>query len=72
MSLKVMKWSYDNDIYVVTVQMGIDINQNILLIFEVEGVLFSSYNREEPTCQIQRKPYWKFGDISYFFRPFQS
>ena len=38
----------------------------------MEGVLFSSYNRDEPTCQIQRKPYWEFGDMSYFLRPFQS
>ena len=36
----------------------------------MEGVLFSSYNRDEPTCQIQRKPGWEFGDMSYLFRPF--
>ena len=25
----------------------------------MEGVLFSSYARDEPSCQIQRKPYWE-------------
>ena len=56
----------------VTMQMGIDINRKMLLIFEMEGVLFLPYNRDEPTCQIQRKQDWDFGDMSYFFRPFQS
>ena len=59
MSLKVMKWIYVNDIYVVAVQMGIDINWKILLIFEMGGLLFSSYTKDEPSCQIQRKPYWE-------------
>ena len=67
-----MKWSYVNDIYVVVVQMGIDTSRNMLLIFEMEGVLFSLYTRDEQTCQIQRKLDWEFGDMSYFFRPFQG
>ena len=70
----VLKWRYVNAIYVVAVQMqmGINISQNMLLIFEMEGVFFSSYTRDEPNCHIQRKPDWEFGDRSYFLRPFQS
>ena len=69
-----LKWRYVNVIYVVAVQMkmGINISQNILLIFEMEGVFFSSYTRDEPNCHIRRKLDWEFGDRSYFLRPFQS
>jgi hypothetical protein len=71
---EVFKWRYVNVIYVVMVQMqlGINIGQNMLLIFEMEGVFFSSYTKDEPNCHIQRKSDWEFGNRSYFFRPFQS
>jgi hypothetical protein len=64
----VLKWRYVNVIYVVAVQMqmGINISQNMLFIFEMEGVFFSSYTRDEPNCHIQRKPNWQFGERSYF------
>ena len=52
-------------------QMGVNISRKILLIFEMEGVFFSSYSKDETSCQIQRKPDWELGDRSYFCRPFQ-
>jgi len=58
--------------FVVAAQMGINISRKMLLIFEMEGVLFASYTRDEPNCPTQRIPDWEFGDKSYFLRPFQS
>ena len=58
--------------FVFAAQMGINISRKMLLIFEMEGVLFTSYTRDEPNCPTQRKPDWEFGDKSYFLRPFQS
>ena len=71
-----MKWRYVNIICVVAVQlqtqMGITISQKMLLIFEMEGVFFQSYTKDEQNCYIQREADWQFGDRSYFLRPFHS
>ena len=72
LSNEVLKWKYVNVIYVVAVQRGINIGRKMLLIFEMEGVFFSSYARDDPSCHIQRNPDWEFGELSYFFSPFQS
>jgi len=53
-------------------QMGITISQKMLLIFEMEGVFFQSYTKDEQNCYIQREAEWQFGDRSYFLRPFHS
>ena len=58
--------------FVVAAQMGINISRKMLLIFEMEGVLFASYTRDEPNYPTQRKPDWEFDDKCYFIRPFQS
>ena len=56
LSNEVLKWKHANVIYVVAVQRGINIDRKMLLIFEMEGVLFSSYARDDPSCHIQRNP----------------
>ena len=56
LSNEVLKWKYVNVRYVVAVQRGINIGRKMLLIFEMEGVFFSSYARDDPSCHIQRKP----------------
>ena len=72
LSNEVLKWKYVKVIYVVAVQRGINIGRKMLLIFEMEGVLFSSYARDDLSCHIQINSDWEFGELSYFFRPFQS
>ena len=72
LSNEVLKWKYVKVIYVVAVHRGINIGRKMLLIFEMEGVLFSSCARDDPSCHIHRKPDWDFRKLSYFFRPFQS
>ena len=51
--------------FVVAAQME-NMSGKMLLIFEMEGVLFTSYTRDEPNCPTQRIPDWEFGDKSYF------
>ena len=74
LSNEVLKWRYVNIIHVVAVQMqmGITTSQKMLLIFEMEGVFFQSYTKDEQDFHIQREPDWQFGDRSYFLRPFYS
>jgi len=50
--------------------MGITTSQNMLLIFEMEGVFFQSYTKYEQNFHIQRESNWQFGDSSYFLMPF--
>ena len=49
----------NNEYSVYNVEAGlekrINIDRNMLLIFEMEGVLFSSYAIDDPSCHIQRK-----------------
>lgn len=72
LSNEVLKWRYVNIIHVVAVQihMGITTSQNMLLIFEMEGVFFQSYTKYEQNFHIQRESNWQFGDSSYFLMPF--
>lgn len=51
-----MKFRYFNIIHVVAMQMqmGITTNQK-MLIFEMEGVLFQSYTKDEQNFHIQRE-----------------
>ena len=64
LSNEVLKWGYVNIIHVVAVkmQMGITTSQKMLLIFEMEGVFFQSYTKDEQDFHIQKEPDWKFGD----------
>ena len=52
-------------------QMSITTSQK-MVIFEMEGVFFQSYAKDELNFHIQREPDWQCGDGSYFLRPFQS
>ena len=72
LSNEVLKWKYVNVIYVVVGQRGINIDRKMLLIFEMEGVFFSSYAKDDPSCHIQRNPDWEFGELSYFFGLFNQ
>ena len=67
---EVLNWRYVNVMYMAAMQMRVNINQKMLLIFEMEGVFFSSYARDGTSFEFQRKPDWEFDDRSYFFRPF--
>jgi len=74
LSNEVLKWRYVNIIHVVAVQMqmGITTSQKMLLIFEIEGVSFQSYTKDEQNFHIQREPNWEFGHRSYLLITFQS
>jgi len=44
--------------------MSVNININMVFIFEMEGPFFMSYDINEPNCNNKRKLDWEFYDRS--------